>query len=95
VVAARAARYEPSTTLDEAALASYTGEYQHDEKRTHTITREGTRLFIDIARSYLKRVLNGFPHVLTCPRHVRKRLPRVLSGFSVRRTRFNERAMGS
>ena len=47
-LAARAARYEPSITLDEAALASYAGEYQIGEKRTHTITRERTRLFIDI-----------------------------------------------
>jgi CubicO group peptidase (beta-lactamase class C family) len=49
-LAARAAGYEPSITLDEAVLASYTGEYQRDEKRTQTITREGTRLFIDIPK---------------------------------------------
>jgi CubicO group peptidase (beta-lactamase class C family) len=49
-LSARAARYEPAITLDEAVLASYAGEYRRDEKRTHKITREGTRLFIDIPR---------------------------------------------
>ena len=44
----RAARAETSITLDEAVLASYAGEYQRTEKRTYTVTREGTRLFIDI-----------------------------------------------
>jgi CubicO group peptidase (beta-lactamase class C family) len=47
-LAARAARYEPSITLDETTLASYVGEY--GEKHTNTITREGTRLFIDIPK---------------------------------------------
>lgn len=46
----RAARAEPAVTLDEAVAASYAGEYQPSEKRTHTVTREGTRLFIDIPR---------------------------------------------
>ena len=49
-LAARAARYEPSITLDEATLASYVGEYARDEKRTNKITREGTRLFVDIPK---------------------------------------------
>jgi hypothetical protein len=49
-LAARAARSEPSITLDEAVLASYAGEYRGDGKRTNTITREGTRLFIDIPK---------------------------------------------
>ncbi len=47
---ARAARAEPTITLDEAVLASYAGEYQVGEKRTQTVTREGTRMFIDIPR---------------------------------------------
>ena len=42
------ARTETSITLDEAVLASYAGEYQRNEKRTYTITREGTRLFINL-----------------------------------------------
>ena len=46
----RAARAEPTIALDEAALASYAGEYQQSEKRTYTVTREGTRIFIDIPR---------------------------------------------
>ena len=46
----RAARAEPTITLDEAVLASYAGEYQGSETRTYTVTREGTRLFIDIPR---------------------------------------------
>ena len=46
----RAARAEPTITLDEAVLASYAGEYQLSEKRTHTVTREGTHIFIDIPR---------------------------------------------
>lgn len=46
----RAARAEPAITLKEAAAASYAGEYQLSEKRTITITREGTRLFINIPR---------------------------------------------
>ena len=45
----RAARSEATVTLDEALLASYAGEYQR-EKRTYTITREGTRMFVDIPR---------------------------------------------
>jgi len=49
-LAARAARYEPSITLDEAVLASYAGEYGRDETHSQTITREGTRLFIDIPK---------------------------------------------
>ena len=44
----RAARAEPTIALDEAALASYAGEYQQSEKRTYNVTREGTRLFINI-----------------------------------------------
>jgi len=49
-LAARAVRYEPAITIDEATLASYVGEYGRDEKRTQKITREGTRLFIDIPK---------------------------------------------
>ena len=37
-------------TLDEAVLASYEGDYGRDEKHAQTITREGTRLFIDIPK---------------------------------------------
>ncbi len=44
----RSARAEPTITLDEAVAASYAGEYQQSEKRTYTVTREGTRLFINI-----------------------------------------------
>ncbi len=44
----RAARAEPTMTLDETVLASYAGEYQQSERRTYTVAREGTRLFIDI-----------------------------------------------
>jgi CubicO group peptidase (beta-lactamase class C family) len=44
----RAARAEPTIALDEAAAASYAGTYQRGEKWTHTVTREGARLFIDI-----------------------------------------------
>ena len=47
---ARAARYEPTVILDEALLESYVGEYEIRENRTHSITREGTRLFIDIPK---------------------------------------------
>lgn len=47
---ARAAHSEPSITVDEATLASYEGDYGHDEKHTQTITRHGTRLFIDIPK---------------------------------------------
>jgi CubicO group peptidase (beta-lactamase class C family) len=47
-LAARAAGYEPAITLDEAALASYVGVYEKQSKRTNEITREGTRLFVDI-----------------------------------------------
>jgi len=36
--------------LDAALLASYAGEYRRDEKRTYTITVEGTRMFIDTPR---------------------------------------------
>lgn len=46
----RAARAEPTITLDEAVLASSAGEYQQSETRTITITREGTRIFINIPR---------------------------------------------
>ncbi|HEX6159066.1 MAG TPA: serine hydrolase [Thermoanaerobaculia bacterium] len=46
----RAARAEPAITLDEAVLASYAGEYGESGKRTYTITREGTRIFINIPR---------------------------------------------
>lgn len=46
----RAARAEPTITLDEAALASYAGVYRRSETRTFTVTREGTRLFIDYRR---------------------------------------------
>lgn len=46
----RAARAETTVTLDEALLASYAGEYQRSETRTYAITREGTRMFIDIPR---------------------------------------------
>lgn len=49
-LAARAARYEPAITLDEAVAASYAGEYRRSETRTHTVTREGTRLLLDIPR---------------------------------------------
>jgi len=49
-LAARAAHYEPSITLDEAVLASYVGDYGRDEQHSQTITREGTRLFIDIPK---------------------------------------------
>jgi CubicO group peptidase (beta-lactamase class C family) len=44
----RAARAEPTITLDEAVVASYAGEYQQNEKRTYVVTREGTHLFINI-----------------------------------------------
>lgn len=44
----RAARAEPTISLDEAVLASYAGEYQLSEKSAHTVTRQGARLFIDI-----------------------------------------------
>jgi CubicO group peptidase (beta-lactamase class C family) len=44
----RVARAEPTIALDEAELASYAGDYQQNEKRTYTVTREGTRLFINI-----------------------------------------------
>lgn len=50
-LAARAAHYEPSITLDEEVLESYVGEYGRDEKRTQKVTREGARLFIDIPKS--------------------------------------------
>lgn len=43
-----AASAEPTITLDEAVLASYAGEYQRNEKRSYTVTREGTRMFINI-----------------------------------------------
>lgn len=46
----RAARAERTITLDEALLESYAGEYKRDEKRTYTITRDGTRMFVDIPR---------------------------------------------
>jgi CubicO group peptidase (beta-lactamase class C family) len=46
----RAARAEPTIALDEAVLASYAGEYRWTEKRTFTVTREGTQLFIDSPR---------------------------------------------
>ena len=46
----RAERTETSITLDEALLESYAGEYRRNEKRTYTITREGTRMFIDIPK---------------------------------------------
>jgi CubicO group peptidase (beta-lactamase class C family) len=46
----RAARAETTVTLDEALLASYAGQYQLDEKRTFTVTREGTRMFVDIPK---------------------------------------------
>lgn len=36
--------------LDAALLAPYAGEYRRDEKRTFTVTVEGTRMFIDIPR---------------------------------------------
>jgi hypothetical protein len=49
-LAARAAGYEPAIALDEATAASYAGEYRRSETRTHTVTREGTHLFIDIPR---------------------------------------------
>jgi hypothetical protein len=44
----RAARAEPTIALEEAELASYAGDYQQNEKRTYTVAREGTRLFINI-----------------------------------------------
>ena len=44
----RAARAEPTMTLDETVLASYAGEYRQSERRTYTVAREGTRLFINI-----------------------------------------------
>lgn len=44
----RAARAEPTIALDSAVLASYAGDYQQSEKRTYTVTREGTHLFINI-----------------------------------------------
>jgi CubicO group peptidase (beta-lactamase class C family) len=46
----RAARAEPTIAVDESVLASYAGEYQGSGKRTYTVTREGTRIFIDIPR---------------------------------------------
>ena len=46
----RAARAEPSITLDEALLASYAGEYQGSRPRTYIVSREGTRMFINIPR---------------------------------------------
>jgi len=49
-LSARAAHYEPSITLDEATIASYVGGYGRDETHAQTITREGTRLFIDIPK---------------------------------------------
>jgi hypothetical protein len=49
-LAARAAGYEPAIALDEAALASYVGVYEKQSKRTNEITREGTRLFVDIPK---------------------------------------------
>lgn len=49
-LAARAAHSEPSITLDEATLASYVGDYGRDEEHSQTITRDGTRLFIDIPK---------------------------------------------
>ena len=49
-LAERAARYEPAITRDEATLASYVGEYRRDEEHAQKITRERTRLFVDIAK---------------------------------------------
>ncbi|HKR64578.1 MAG TPA: serine hydrolase, partial [Thermoanaerobaculia bacterium] len=47
---ARAAKAEPLIMLDEAVLESYVGDYGRDEKHSQTVTREGTRLFIDIPK---------------------------------------------
>ncbi len=46
----RIAREEPAIAPGEAVLASYAGEYQGSEERTYTVTREGTRIFINIPR---------------------------------------------
>ncbi|HEX6575228.1 MAG TPA: serine hydrolase domain-containing protein [Gemmatimonadaceae bacterium] len=47
-VKGRAEHAEPTIALDESVLASYAGEYGEKGKRTYTVTREGTRLFINI-----------------------------------------------
>jgi len=44
----RAARAEPTIALDKAVLAAYAGEYRQNERRTYSVTREGTHLFINI-----------------------------------------------
>ena len=48
-------------TLDPAVLESYAGAYQRNEKRTYTVTREGTRMFIDIGRG-------GFSEMFASPK---------------------------